>query len=67
MALGADLAAHCRPASVDGARVVVHADAAVWASRLRHSQFTMLARLADAGMPGITELRIVVRPSEGGG
>jgi predicted nucleic acid-binding Zn ribbon protein len=62
MALGAELAAHCRPALVDGARVTVHADAAVWASRLRHLQSTTLARLADSGFSGITELRIVVRP-----
>lgn len=66
-ALGAELAAHCRPALVDGARVVVHADAAVWASRLRHLQSTTLGRLADAGFSGITEMRIVVRPTEGKG
>jgi hypothetical protein len=66
-ALGAELAAHCRPALLDGARVIVHADAAVWASRLRHLQTTTLVRLADAGFGQIKEMRIVVRPAEGKG
>lgn len=65
--LGEALATHCRPAFVDGARMTVHADAAVWGSRLRHLQSTMLARLADAGFGQIKEMRIVVRPREGKG
>lgn len=67
MALGAELAMHCRPAFVDGARVLVHADAAVWASRLRHLLPTTLERLAEAGFDQVKEMRIVVRPLEGKG
>lgn len=53
---------HARPVHRDGPRLVVQADSAAWATRLRHSRSSLLAGLRAAGCAGIESLTIRVRP-----
>jgi predicted nucleic acid-binding Zn ribbon protein len=45
--VGEDLAAHSRPAAVDGARLVVTCDSAAWASEFRWLESQVLERLTE--------------------
>ena len=45
--VGEDLAAHSRPAAVDGDRLVVTCDSSAWASEFRWLERQVLERLAD--------------------
>jgi hypothetical protein len=59
--LGAELACHCRVADFRGGRLVVMADSAAWATRLRYHTPQIRGRLAEAGMT-VNDLRFIVRP-----
>lgn len=61
--VGDDVAAHSRPASIEGSVLRIVADDAVWASELRWLENEVLERLSTvAGNTRITEVEVRVRP-----
>lgn len=61
----AGLADHVQPVSCTDGRLTLQTDSAAWASRVRHSQQTLLAQLrAEPGFQHLRELRIRVRPPQ---
>jgi hypothetical protein len=57
------LADHVQPVSCADGCLTLQTDSAAWASRVRHSQQTLLAQLrAEPGFQNLRELRIRVRP-----
>ena len=61
----AAVADHVQPVSCTDGRLTLQTDSAAWASRVRHSQQTLLAGLrAEPGFQHLRELRIRVRPPQ---
>lgn len=61
--VGGDVAAHVRPVSIDGDRLLVSADDAAWASEFRWLEREVLGRLAEAtGSDRITQVTVRVGP-----
>lgn len=61
----AALADHVQPVSCTDGRLTLQTDSAAWASRVRHSQQTLLAQLrSEPGFQNLRELRIRVRPPQ---
>ncbi|HEX9626389.1 MAG TPA: DciA family protein [Acidiferrobacterales bacterium] len=64
-AAGEALAAHVRPIRFHAGVLTLRADGAVWASRLRHQQSSLLAQLrASPALRGVERLSIGVAPVE---
>lgn len=59
--VGSDLAAHTRPRAITDGCLVVVADDAAWASRVRWSSAVILEQVAArTGADGVTEMRVRV-------
>lgn len=57
--VGADLAEHCKPVSVQGDLLTVKAEDPAWASELQWLESEVVARLAEvAGSARVTRLRV---------
>jgi len=63
-ALGPELANKVNRVSLDGGRITVVAESAVWAARLRFALAEMEPRLRDV-VPGFIEVMVQVRPRRG--
>jgi predicted nucleic acid-binding Zn ribbon protein len=62
-AVGPQVAAHARPVSLDGGRLVVEVDEPGWATQLRFLETTIRERLAEvAGGFEVVSLEVRVRP-----
>jgi predicted nucleic acid-binding Zn ribbon protein len=62
-AVGPQIAAHARPASLVDGCLVVDVDHPTWATELRFLQTTVLQRLRDvAGADEVTRIELRVRP-----
>ena len=62
-AVGPQIAAHARPASLNDGRLVVDVDQPTWATQLRYLESDLLARLRDvAGADEVTSIELRVRP-----
>ena len=59
--VGEAIAAHARPAKLDGGRLVVEVDEPGWATQLRYLEGDVLARLQAAGVE-VTGIDVRVRP-----
>ncbi len=65
--VGPDVAAHCRPVSLQGDTLVLAAESTAWATQIRLLEPVVLAKVAetarggDASSPGLTVRRLVVR------
>ncbi len=64
--VNAPLNQHSRPVHIDSGRLTVWADSPVWASRLRHSEQTILSRLRSHGLSEVRTLRVRVQPVDAG-
>jgi predicted nucleic acid-binding Zn ribbon protein len=62
--VGAQLAAHCRPRSLDQGVLVVVAETGAWAAELRFHAATLLSRL-QAIVPDLTSLVVRVGAKDG--
>lgn len=62
--VGAELAAHARPVSLDHGCLLIAVDSPGWASRLRYDEAAVLTRGADILGPGVLR-RIQVRVRAG--
>jgi hypothetical protein len=61
----AALADHVQPVSCADGCLILQTDSAAWASRVRHSQQTLLTQLrSEPGFRNLRELRVRVRPPE---
>ena len=58
--VGAEIADHCRPASLQDGELVLVAESSAWATQLRLLDRTLLARLAERVGSGVVD-RVVVR------
>jgi predicted nucleic acid-binding Zn ribbon protein len=59
--VGEDVAAHCRPVSIDGTTLVVEAGDATWASELRWLENEVLGRLSEvSGSDRVSSLEVRV-------
>ncbi|MDH3689917.1 MAG: DUF721 domain-containing protein [Gammaproteobacteria bacterium] len=58
------VAKHARPIHYDSGRLLIGADASVWASALRHQSRSILKSLHEHGYLEISELAIKVLPEE---
>jgi predicted nucleic acid-binding Zn ribbon protein len=57
--VGADIAAHCRPAKLDSGELTLVAESTAWATQLRLLSRQLLDRLAaDLGSGVVTRLRV---------
>lgn len=64
--VGPDVARHCRPAAIEGARLVVLASDPTWASEVRWLAGEMLARINEMSSTGRLEaVTVRVAPTEG--
>jgi predicted nucleic acid-binding Zn ribbon protein len=62
-AVGPQIAAHARPASLTDGRLVVDVDHPTWATQLRFLEQDLLTRLRDvAGADEISSIELRVRP-----
>jgi predicted nucleic acid-binding Zn ribbon protein len=62
-AVGPQIAAHARPASLTDGRLVVDVDHPTWATQLRFLEQDLLARLRDvAGADEVSSIELRVRP-----
>ena len=62
-AVGPHVAAHARPALLDGGRLVVDVDEPGWATQLRYLEGELLERLATvAGVGAVRSIDVRVRP-----
>ena len=61
-ALPAPLEQHCQVANVRGQSLLLHADTAAWATRLRYMAPTLVTALQNQGYPGIQHITVKVRP-----
>ncbi len=63
--VGDTLAAHCRPLSLDGTRLVIAVDESAWATQIRYLERELIARLAEVvGGPPVASIEVRVAPSE---
>jgi predicted nucleic acid-binding Zn ribbon protein len=63
--VGETLAAHCRPLSLDGTRLVIAVDEAAWATQIRYLETELLGRLAEVVEgPRVASIEVRVSPSE---
>ena len=63
--VGDTLAAHCRPLSLDGTRLVIGVDESAWATQIRYLERDLIARLAEVvGGPPVASIEVRVAPSE---
>lgn len=60
--LPGDLAPHCVAARVEGARLVIHAESPVWASRLRFMSAELLSLLQNE-LPALRQIKIRLLPA----
>jgi predicted nucleic acid-binding Zn ribbon protein len=59
--VGEDVAAHCRPLSIDGNTLIIAAEDSTWASELRWLEKDVLARVAEVSKSdGITAVNVRV-------
>jgi predicted nucleic acid-binding Zn ribbon protein len=59
--VGEDVAAHCRPLSIDGNTLIIAAEDSTWASELRWLEKDVLARVAEVSKSdGITTVNVRV-------
>ena len=62
-AVGPQIAAHARPASLTDGRLVIDVDHPTWATQLRFLESDLLGRLRDvAGADEVTSIELRVRP-----
>jgi predicted nucleic acid-binding Zn ribbon protein len=63
--VGETLAAHCRPLSLDGTRLVIAVDEPAWATQIRYLETELLARLAAVVEgPPVASIEVRVSPGE---
>ena len=63
--VGDTLAAHCRPVSLDGTRLVIAVDEPAWATQVRYLETELIARVAEVvGGPPVQAIEVRVSPSE---
>lgn len=62
---GPDVAAHCRPVSLQGDTLVLAAESTAWATQIRLLAPTVLAKVSQAAGAGVVS-RLVVRGPGGG-
>lgn len=56
---------HCRVAALEGEAVILHADSAAWATRIRYQCGELAAALrARPGWHALREVRVKVRPPD---
>ena len=59
--VGDTLAAHCRPLSLDGTRLVIGVDESAWATQIRYLERELIARLAEVvGGPPVASIEVRV-------
>ena len=63
--VGETLAAHCRPLSLDGTRLVIAVDEPAWATQIRYLETELLERLAEV-VEGqrVAAIEVRVSPSD---
>ena len=63
--VGDTLAAHCRPVSLDGTRLVIAVDEPAWATQVRYLEVELIARVAEVvGGPPVEAIEVRVSPGE---
>lgn len=63
--VGETLAAHTRPVSLDGSRLVIAVEESAWATQVRYLERELIARIAEVvgGQP-VASIEVRVAPSE---
>ena len=63
--VGDTLAAHCRPLSLDGTKLVIAVDEPAWATQIRYLETELLRRLAQVVEgPPVQSIEVRVNPGE---
>ncbi len=63
--VGDTLAAHCRPLSLDGTKLVIAVDEPAWATQVRYLETELLGRLAEVVEgPPVRSIEVRVNPGE---
>ena len=63
--VGETLAAHCRPLSLDGTKLVIAVDEPAWATQVRYLETELLRRLAEVVEgPPVRSIEVRVNPGE---
>ena len=62
-AVGADVAAHCRPVKLENGELTVEAESTAWATQVRLLTPTLLRRLAEELGEGVVERVVVGGPT----
>ena len=62
--VGAEIAEHCRPSSLQDGELVLVAESSAWATQLRLMSRTLVARLAERVGPGVVQTVVVRGPAQ---